>query len=170
MRLMRKPLILCVAVIAAVGGCSDDPTGPAVGEFMATMTGAVSERFEGNVFTTRVFSEEWPQGRYTISMIDPGDGNNELLLIECPDPTVLQIRTYTLGATDQVCHGVYRRIRTFDFGVLDEAISHEGTLTVTGLSRESMAGTFNFTGPLRTGTQQAGNVTVTGTFVAIRNQ
>ena len=166
---MKKFQILYLALFASVVGCADEPTGPAVGEFTASMSGASTMQLEGNSFATRVFSEAWPTGRYTVTMSNPAQGGNHLILIECPDSNPLQIRTYTLGASDEACRGVYRRISTAgDLVLLDEAISHEGTLTVTGMNASSIVGMFDFTGPLREGTQTVGSVTVSGSFVATR--
>jgi hypothetical protein len=166
---MKKFKILCLALFASIIGCADDPTGPAVGEFTASMSGASTMQLEGNSFATRVFSEAWPEGRYTVSMLHPAQGGNHLILIECPDTNPMQIRTITLGATEQSCRGIYRRISTTgDLVLLDEAISHEGTLTITGMGATAIVGTFAFTGPLRTGTQEKGAVTLSGSFVSTR--
>jgi hypothetical protein len=105
-------------------------------------------------------------------MSSPVGTQTRLVLIACPDTQFFEVRTYTLTADENACHGYYRLIDTGSGGlvVIEQFISITGTLTVTAVTSTAVRGSFQFTGDLSAEGQANSPVTVSGVFNSARFQ
>ena len=163
---------LVIVALALVAACEKDPTGPAAGMFTANVTGARTLQLAGTSFTGLVYTEARPQGSYTITMSQPVGGQTRLVLIACPSTQFFEVRTYTLTANENACHGYYRLIDIGAGGptLIEEFISITGTLTVTSVTSTAVQGSFQFTGDLSDDGQANSPVTAAGVFNSARFQ
>jgi hypothetical protein len=163
---------LAIMALALAAACDKDPTGPAAGMFTANVTGARTLQLTGTSFTQLIYTEARPQGSYTITMSNPVGSQTRLVLIDCPDTEFFQVRTYTLTAEENACHGSYRLIDSGAGGptLIEQFISITGMLTVTSVTATAVEGSFQFTGDLSAEGQANSPVTVSGVFNSARFQ
>jgi hypothetical protein len=162
---MKRRFQLILALAAA--GCSGtEPSDP--GTFVAHLTGAASLQLLGESHAGLVYTEDKPDGQYTISMFSNAGNVTQSLSISCEGVEDLSLGSHSLAPAVERCAGRYTSLTLEPLAIIEEAESSQGTLFVRRADETTIEGTFSFSGILVRGTDSLGNVQASGSFSAIR--
>jgi len=166
---------MCARALSALSGavllagCSE-PSGPAAGMFVARLTGARTATLSGTSARGVVFSEQFPDGRYTITMSAGQGDTTRQISIQCPGQEPPALGSHAVSASEADCLGRYARILASTtesrLEVVEEASAASRSVKIIEMIRGQAAGTFSFGGQLVIGQDTTGTVAAAGEFSA----
>jgi hypothetical protein len=161
----RAPRLVLLAPLLAA--CSE-PSEIDAGTFQAHLTGATSGTLSGSSAAGVVYTEDRPDGSFTIRMLAVEGGVRRVVVLTCPGLSAPGPGSHSLDPAEGGCTGRYSRF-TLDstLQVLEEAESSGGTVRVQESSPDRTVGSFDFRGELVRGTDSLGTVQASGNFSAI---
>jgi hypothetical protein len=164
--LLMKRTVKLVLVLAAAGCSGTEPSDP--GTFVAHLTGAASQQLTGESHAGVVYTEDNPEGQFTISMFHNEGNVTRSISITCVGLAAPSPGSHSLTPVVERCVGRYTRFTLNPFTTIEAMESSEGTLLVRRSDETGVEGTFSFSGILVQGTDSLGSVEASGSFNAIR--
>ncbi|HUR94112.1 MAG TPA: hypothetical protein VMY76_05985 [Gemmatimonadales bacterium] len=164
---MRVVAVLALVWTGLLTACSES-TAPSPGTFEAHLRGALAASLTGESSARDVFTEDAPEGAYTIGMFS-GQGDTVVVVnVSCPGNEPVQPGTYPLGEPEGGCTGRYSRILTNPgaFVTLEDVVAATGMVRITASGAGQTNGSFEFDGDLLLESGPAGNVHASGAFSA----
>jgi hypothetical protein len=164
---MPKRLPYLVALVVLLPGCSE-PEELDAGTFQARLAGATAASLAGESSAGLVFTEETPDGQFTIRMVQAEGSVSRLIIVACSGTTAPPPGSHALDPNVEGCIGRYTRFTLEpSLEILEEVESTEGTVRLQQSSDTRTAGTFEFSGVLVRGADSLGTVQASGSFNAI---
>ncbi|MGH3846388.1 MAG: hypothetical protein ACRDS0_33975, partial [Pseudonocardiaceae bacterium] len=158
------------ALVLLLPGCSGtEPDGVDAGSFRARLAGAAAGSLAGPSSAGVVYTEETPDGLFTIRMYQPEGSVTRAITVGCPGMAAPAPGSHSLDPAVEGCVGRYTRFTLEPtLELLEEVEATEGTVRLQQQSADGrMVGTFEFSGVLVRGTDSLGAVQASGSFNAI---
>jgi hypothetical protein len=154
-----------IFILVATGCTGTDPD--EAGTFTAHLTGAAPLTLTGPSNAGVVYTEDSPDGQFTIRMFKAEQGITRVIIIACPGQVPPLVGTHSLAPEDADCSGRYTRFSLDSLAILEEALSTGGSVQLHRSDEAGAVGTFSFSGVLERGTENVGAMQASGSFNAI---
>jgi hypothetical protein len=154
-----------VLILVAAGCAGTDPDD--AGTFTAHLTGAAPLTLTGPSNAGVVYTEDSPDGQFTIRMFKAEQGITRAIIIACPGQVPSPVGAHSLAPGDGDCSGRYTRFNLDSLAILEEAVSTGGSVQLQRSDEAGAVGTFSFSGVLVRGTESVGAMQASGRFNAI---
>jgi hypothetical protein len=164
---MPNRLPYLAALVLLLPGCSE-PGEIDAGSFQARLAGAAAGSLAGPSGAGVVYSDETPDGQFTVRMYQVEGGITRSITVGCRGMAAPPAGSHSLDPAVEGCVGRYTRFALEPtFEVLGEVESTEGTVRLQQPADTRTVGTFEFSGVLVRGADSVGTVQASGSFNAI---
>jgi hypothetical protein len=166
---MPNRLPYLAALVLLLPGCSGpEPEEIDAGSFRARLAGAAAGSLAGPSSAGVVYTEETPDGLFTIRMYQVEGSVTRSITVGCPGMAAPPAGSHSLDPTVEGCVGRYTRFTLEPtFEVVEEVESTDGTVRLQQSVDTRTVGTFDFSGVLVRGADSLGTVQASGSFNAI---
>jgi hypothetical protein len=166
---MNQPAARLLLGAVLLSGCSESAE-PSPGMFRAQLEGVRVATLSGSSNAAPIFTEEFPEPRFTIRMFASQGDTVRAIVIGCPGEQSPPSGTYAVDPSGSSCVGSYSRsISTPEVGaiVLERMTASSGSVRISESGAGQTSGTFDFSGILVVGSDSLGTLDISGLFSAL---